>query len=139
MKCGNFADMSHHTPPLLSARGFQLTSRVALLCLPLLLGSCDRALLRRVINKLGKKSEEKPAIYHEYEGYSPGARRTKSLEDFNRYYYYIAPDPEELLNSDPQIYYREDYEVIETPADFDEEQYWREHPLPTYDDEPNTP
>jgi len=110
-----------------------------LLCLPLLTCSCDRALFRRIINKLGKKSEEKPAVYHEYEGYSPGALRSKSLEDFSRYHYYIAPDHEELVNSDPQPYYSPEYEVIEAPADFDEEQYWREHPLPIYEEEPNTP
>ena len=131
--------MSNRMPYHFRPHARQWLYTAMLLCLPLLTCSCDRALFRRIINKLGKKSEEKPAVYHEYEGYSPGALRSKSLEDFSRYHYYIAPDHEELVNSDPQPYYSPEYEVIEAPADFDEEQYWREHPLPIYEEEPNTP
>ena len=94
----------------------------------------DRPMLRRIINQWGRLRKEKPEVYHEYEGYSPGANRSRVEEDFNRYHYYIAPDHEELLNSDPDIYFRQDYEAIEAPATFDEDQYWRENPL-TFDDD----
>lgn len=107
------------------------------LAICLALCGCTRENLRWVINKLGSKEQEKPAVYHEYEGYSPGARKSKALEDFNRYYYYISPDKEELVGSDPEIYFQQDYEVIEATNDFDEEQYWREHPL-NFDNEETT-
>lgn len=94
----------------------------------------DRPMLRSIINQWGRLRKEKPEVYHEYEGYSPGANRSRVEEDFNRYHYYIAPDHEELLNSDPDIYFRQDYEAIEAPATFDEDQYWRENPL-TFDDD----
>ena len=94
----------------------------------------DRPMLRRLINQWGRLRKEKPEVYYEYEGYSPGAARSRVEEDFNRYHYYIAPDYEELLNSDPEIYFRQDYEAIEAPVTFDEEQYWRENPL-TFDED----
>ena len=93
-----------------------------------------RGTLRELINHMGSNKSEKPEVYHEYEGYSPGAKRSQGVEDFNRYHYYIAPTEEELLNSDPEIYFRQDYEPIESQEPFDEEKYWREHPL--FVDEP---
>ena len=88
--------------------------------------------------------KEKPEVYHAFEGYSPGAKKSKVEEDFSRYHYYIAPIREETYDSDPDIYFRQDYEAIEPVPTFDEEQYWREHPL-TFDepspssDNPDTP
>lgn len=90
----------------------------------------DRYMLRRVINLIGSRDKEKPDVFHEYEGYSPGIQRSRhGVEDFNRYHYYLAPDKEEIIDSDPQIYFRQDYEAIEPEISFDEAQYWREHPL----------
>ena len=74
--------------------------------------------------------------YHAFEGYSPGAAKSKVEEDFNRYHYYIAPEREETYDLDPDIYFRQDYEAIEPVATFDEEQYWRDHPL-TIDESPS--
>ena len=102
---------------------------LALLCL-LLLTSCSRSTLRQIIDRLGRPDKEKPEVYHAFEGYSPGAAKSKVEEDFNRYHYYIAPDREETYDLDPDIYFRQDYEAIEPVATFDEEQYWRDHPLP---------
>ena len=96
-------------------------------------GYC-RGTLRDLINHVGSNKSEKPEVYHEYEGYSPGAKRSQGVEDFSRYHYYIAPTEDELLNSDPEIYFRQDYEPIESQESFDEEKYWREHPL--FVDEP---
>lgn len=101
---------------------------LALLCL-LLLTSCSRSTLRQIIDRLGRPDKEKPEVYHAFEGYSPGAAKSKVEEDFSRYHYYIAPEREETYDLDPDIYFRQDYEAIEPVATFDEEQYWREHPL----------
>lgn len=107
-----------------------------------LMGGCSRDHLRKIINKWGAKDKEKPPVYHEYEGYSPGIGRTKKQENYNRYHYYISPDKEELLDSDPQvyspIYEADDYETAEAPVLFDEEQYWKDHPLQTDNEKKNT-
>ncbi|MBO4821690.1 MAG: hypothetical protein J5548_09535 [Prevotella sp.] len=99
------------------------------------LGGCSRADFRKIINKWGAKDKEKPPVYHDFEGYSPGAKRAKKQENFNRYHYYISPDKEELLDSDPQVYYydpiyeADEAETAEAPPLFDEDQYWKDHPL----------
>ena len=111
-------------------RGFVMV----MLC-SLLLPSCSRDDLKRLINKLGSPDQEKPEVYHEFEGYSPGAKKTQGKEDFNRYHYYIAPEREEVANTDPDIYFRQDYESIDPVPTFDEEQYWRDFPL-VADDNP---
>ena len=95
----------------------------------LLLTSCDRALLRRLIDKLGHRDNSKPAVYHEYEGYSPGLRKSRVAEEFGRYHYYIAPDENDIPDPDPEIYFRQDFEDVEPLTTFDEDQYWRDHPL----------
>ena len=93
------------------------------------LTSCTLDHLRMLINKWGSPDKEKPTIYYEFEGYSPGAKKSKGKEDFSRYHYYIAPDKEEMIDSDPNIYFRQDYEAIEPMPTFDEEQFWRDHPF----------
>lgn len=122
-------------------RGSKTAKRllVVLALLVLLIGgvawvSSDKVMLRRLINQWGRWRKEKPAVYHDYEGYSPGANRSRVEEDFNRYYYYIAPARDEMLNSDPEIYFRQDHEAIAPQTTFDEDQYWRENPL-TFDDD----
>lgn len=126
-----------------------LLSRLAMTCtgiaMLLLMGGCSRDDLRKIIDKLGSKDKEKPPVYHEYEGYSPGAKRAKKQENFNRYHYYISPDKEELLGSDPNVYYdynpiyeADEAETAEAPQLFDEEQYWKEHPLQIENDKNNT-
>ncbi len=102
----------------------------------LMLSGCDRATLRKWISWIVRPNHSKPQVYHEYEGYSPGATKSTVVEDFSRYYYYIAPNEEEMRNSDPEIYFRQDYEAIEPQVSFDEEQYWREHPLQLDNDAP---
>ncbi len=74
------------------------TCLVCLLAAMLLTG-CDRAMLRRVIDMLGHRDKSKPAVYHDYEGYSPGLRKSHVTEEFSRYHYYIAPD--EVAAPDP--------------------------------------
>ena len=101
---------------------------LALLCL-LLLTSCSRSMLRQIIDRLGRPDKEKPEVYHAFEGYSPGAKKSKVEEDFSRYHYYIAPIREETYDSDPDIYFRQDYDDVVPQVSFDEEQYWRDHPL----------
>lgn len=108
------------------------------LCLCTALTGCSRHNLRQIINWLGKPDKEKPRVYHEYEGFAPGIKKSNVEEDFGRYHYYIAPDKEELIDSDPEIYFRQDYEVIEPEVGFDEEKYWQEHPL-IFDDAPSEP
>ena len=109
---------------------------VVLIC-SALLSSCDRAQLRQLINKLGRPDQEKPEVYHEFEGYSPGASKSKGKEDFSRYHYYIAPEMSEAIEPEPDIYFRQDYEAIDPIPTFDEEQYWRDHPI-TIEDNPTT-
>ena len=136
---GNILYFNRYMLSLPSMRKYAL----ALLCL-LLLTSCSRSMLRQIIDRLGRPDKEKPEVYHAFEGYSPGAKKSKVEEDFSRYHYYIAPIREETYDSDPDIYFRQDYEAIEPVSTFDEEQYWREHPL-TFDepspssDNPDTP
>lgn len=101
---------------------------MALLCC-LLLASCSRDRLRQLIDKLGSPDVEKPDVYHEFEGYSPGAKKSKGKEDFSRYHYYIATERFDYDDPSPDIYFRQDYEAIEPMPTFDEEQYWRDHPL----------
>ena len=101
----------------------------------IVLTSCSRAQLRQLINKLGSPDQEKPEVYHEFEGFSPGAKKTHGKEDFTRYHYYIAPEQNDIADNEPDIYFRQDYEVIDPIPTFDEEQYWREHPL-VIDDDP---
>jgi len=101
-------------------------------CLLALTG-CDRSTLRRAIDRFGSPEKVKPEVYHESVGYSPGAKKSKVEEDFNRYHYYIAPDKEEPVETDPDIYFRQDYEPIEPMPLFDEEQFWREHHFITDD------
>lgn len=122
----------------MTSKHLTLLSRIAMTCLGIaslfLMGGCSRGDLRKIINKWGGKDKEKPPVYHEFEGYSPGAKRAKKQENFNRYHYYISPDKEELLDSDPYVYYDPIYEADETeiaeaPPLFDEEQYWKDHPL----------
>ena len=109
---------------------------LVLLCI-VTLSSCNRAQLRQIINKLGSPDKEKPEIYHEFEGYSPGAKKNKGKEDFNRYHYYIAPERNDMVDNDPDIYFRQDYEVIDPIPTFDEEQYWRDHPITIEDNSPS--
>ena len=95
----------------------------------LLLTGCDRAVLRRAIDFLGHRNDIKPDVYHEYEGYSPGLSRSRVSEEFARYHYYIAPDETLDPDPDPDIYFRQDFEGVEPQISFDEEKYWRDHPL----------
>ena len=126
-----------------------LLSHLAMTCLGIAMlfsmGGCSRNDLRKIINKLGAKEKEKPPVYHDFEGYCPGAKRKKKQENFNRYHYYISPDKEELLDSDPQVYYdydpiyeADEIETAEAPKLFDEEQYWKDHPLQIENDKKNT-
>lgn len=91
--------------------------------------SCDRGTFRTFISKVCSPDKEKPVPYHEAQGYSPGEWKSRIEEDFNRYHYYIAPEPDLILNSDPEIYFRQDYSSPEPDMGFDEEKYWQEHPL----------
>lgn len=95
----------------------------------ILLFSVDRTTLRRLIDLVGQRDKSKPSIYHDYEGYSPGLHRSRVDEEFTRYHYYIAPDESPSSDPEPDIYFRQDYDDIEPQVTFDEEQYWREHPL----------
>lgn len=101
---------------------------IMLLCSMMLTG-CDRTMLRRAIDLLGHRDNSKPPVYHEYEGFSPGLRRSRVTEEFTRYHYYIAPDESMDPDPDPEIYFRQDFEGVEPLTTFDEEKYWREHPL----------
>ncbi len=102
---------------------------LACLFAAMLLTGCDRAMLRRVIDMLGHRDKSKPAVYHDYEGYSPGLRKSHVTEEFSRYHYYIAPDEVAAPDPDPDIYFRQDYDDVSPQVSFDEEQYWRDHPL----------
>lgn len=106
---------------------------VLLVAAGLLVARTDRTTLRQFIDLVGRRDKSKPPIYHEYEGYSPGLRKSRVTEEFSRYHYYIAPDEAEAAdassNAGPDIYFRQDFEEIVRQATFDEEQYWREHPL----------
>ena len=108
----------------------------AILLCAIMLTGCDRTTLRRAIDLLGHRDESKPPIYHEYEGYSPGIRRSRVAEEFSRYHYYIAPESM-APDPDPDIYFRQDFEGVEPMVTFDEEQYWRDHPLQLDIDEEN--
>ena len=108
----------------------------AILMCAIMLTGCDRTTLRRAIDLLGHRDESKPPIYHEYEGYSPGIRRSRVAEEFSRYHYYIAPESI-APDPDPDIYFRQDFEGVEPMVTFDEEQYWRDHPLQLDIDEEN--
>ena len=108
----------------------------AILLCAIMLTGCDRTTLRRAIDLLGHRDESKPPIYHEYEGYSPGIRRSRVAEEFSRYHYYIAPESI-APDPDPDIYFRQDFEGVEPMVTFDEEQYWRDHPLQLDIDEEN--
>ena len=113
---------------------------VAVIAITGTLSSCDRSMVRNLIDKIGSRDKDKPPVYHEYEGYSPGARRSKAKEDFTRYHYYIAPEKDEITAAEPEIFFRQDYEPItaEPSVQFDESQYWREHPL-MLEGDPTTP
>ena len=108
----------------------------AILLCAIMLTGCDRTTLRRAIDLLGHRDESKPPIYHESEGYSPGIRRSRAAEEFSRYHYYIAPESI-APDPDPDIYFRQDFEGVEPMVTFDEEQYWRDHPLQLDIDEEN--
>ena len=108
-------------------------------CMTIMLTSCDRKTLRNIINRFGSEKKEKPEIYHEYEGYSPGLKRSQVEEDFNRYHYYIATEPTIDIDYEPEIVFRQDYEdYVEPDVQFDEEKYWREHPI-QIDGQPEIP
>lgn len=110
---------------------------VAIVCLSFM--SCDRPTLRKLINRFGAEKKEKPEVYHEFQGYSPGLRRSRVEEDFSRYHYYIATDPDDFDDIEPDIYFRQDYETYDEPdIQFDEEAYWREHPI-QIDGQPDIP
>ena len=113
---------------------------LAVIALAGTLSSCDRTMVRNLIDKIGSRTKDKPPVYHEFEGYSPGARRSKAKEDFTRYHYYIAPEKVDITSSEPEIYFRQDYEPIdaEPAVQFDESQYWRDHPL-VLEGDPTTP
>ncbi len=102
---------------------------IEVLVLSTMLCGCNRPLLHKLIDKFGSKKHEKPTVYHEYEGYSPGAKRSTVEENFDRYYYYIATPYEETTSNEPEITFRQDYEDIDVQPTFDEEQYWKDHPL----------
>ncbi len=121
-----------HPRHLASVRPAAVVVALFLLSTGLLLSGCTRANLRRVIDHLVSPDKEKPEIYYEHQGYSPGAQRSNKEEDFTRYHYYIAPamtDEPDVSYSEPEIVFRQDYEPIDTFPTFDEEQYWRDHPL----------
>lgn len=97
----------------------------------LTLNSC-RDTVRYLVDKWGAPPAETPKVYHALEGYAPQKQKTKGIENHERYYYYISPDPKEMYSNQQPYYY--DYSEEYTP--FDEEQYWKEHKLeyPEVDD-----
>ncbi len=107
----------------------------SLLAFLLLLTGCSRATLRRVIDAIGRRDNSKPSVYYEHEGYSPGLKRSQVNEEFSRYHYYIAPDELSAPEPEPEIIFRQDYEDVTPQVSFDEEQYWRDHPLQLDGDE----
>ena len=118
---------------------YRTISTLLILLMGFSLMSCDRMTLRKIINRFGSEKKDAPEVYHEYEGYSPGLKRSHVEEDFNRYHYYIATEPEEIVFTEPEIYFRQDYETYEEPdVQFDEEAYWREHPIQV-DGQPDIP
>jgi len=129
----NSARSIRHRLPMLAAGAAMISIMASL-------SSCDRAMVRTLIDKIGQRNKAKPSVYHEFEGYSPGARRSKAKEDFDRYQYYIAPEKGEFHNVEPEIHFRQDYEPIsaEPQVQFDESQYWRDHPL-TLEGDPAPP
>lgn len=106
-----------------------MATGLACLLAAMLLTGCDRTTLRRVIDMLGHRDKSKPTVYHDYEGYSPGLHKSRVTEEFSRYHYYIAPDEIADPDPDPDIYFRQDYDDVAPQVSFDEEQYWRDHPL----------
>ncbi len=147
MEIDNFATDAYKT--WMTNKYHTLLSRLAMTCLGMatlfLMGACGREDLRKIIDKLGSKDKEKPPVYHEYEGYSPGAKRAKKQENFNRYHYYISAETNDFMDSGPQVHdeYEPIYEADETetakaPKLFDEEQYWKDHPLQIENDKKNT-
>ena len=95
-----------------------------------IVGVFDKNTVRSVLGYISSGEKIKPEIYHEMQGYSPGKYKTRGIEeDFTRYHFYLAPDPDLIVNSDPQIYFRDDYNYPEPEQQFNEEEYWREHPI----------
>ena len=94
-----------------------------------IMGVFDRATVRKVLSSITSGKNIKPDTYHDMQGFSPGKTKSKVEEDFNRYHFYLAPDPDLIVNSDPQIYFRQDYDYPEPEQQFDEDKYWQEHPL----------
>ena len=130
---------TYHTKRLSMIKNRSIIASLLITLMSINLMGCDRPTLRKIINFLGSEKKEAPEVYHEYEGYSPGLKRSHVEEDFNRYHYYIATEFEEMLNPEPDIYFRQDYETYEVPdVQFDEEAYWREHPI-QIDGQPDTP
>ena len=128
----NFKKAHFHRRQLASASLAPVVGALFLLSSTVVLTGCSRATLRRLIDKVVSPKKEKPEIYYEHEGYSPGAKRSQKEEDFSRYHYYIAPELTDELDmsyGEPEIVFRQDYEPIDTFPTFDEEQYWRDHPL----------
>ena len=94
--------------------------------------SC-RDTVRYLINKWGAPASEQPPTYHAVEGFSPSKHKKRGIENHERYYYYISPDPKEMLPTyQPSVNY--DYSSEYEP--FDEEKYWKENHLefPEVDD-----
>ena len=58
--------------------------------------SC-RDTVRYLINKWGAPASEQPPTYHAVEGFSPSKHKKRGIENHERYYYYISPDPKEML------------------------------------------
>jgi hypothetical protein len=90
-----------------------------------MLCSC-RDSVRYLVDKYGAPSQERPPVYHAVEGFAPGKNKNRGIENHDRYYYYISPDPQEMM-SGYQSTYNNDYSTEFEP--FDEKRYWEENHL----------
>ncbi len=109
---------------------FTLLAVVFIIVTLTIMGAFDKNTVRAVLGHISTGEKIKPEVYHEMQGYSPGKYKTHNIEeDFTRYHFYLAPDPDLMFNSDPQIYFRDDYDYPEPEKQFDEDQYWQEHPM----------
>ena len=104
-------------------------SIICTITLLILTGLCScRDTVRYIVDKYGAPTKEKPEAYHAKEGFSPGRKKTRGLENHDRYHYYISPDPRDLFLSQQSVDFYE-YSYDDGYVPFDEEKYWKENQL----------
>ena len=90
---------------------FTLLAVVFIIVTLTIMGAFDKNTVRAVLGHISTGEKIKPEVYHEMQGYSPGKYKTRNIEeDFTGYHFYLAPDPDLMFNSDPQIYFRDAYD-----------------------------